>query len=369
MSGSFLQRGEPAIIDKFHRAKSALHAGADIIAELPYPYAVQSSDFFAEGAVFTLNELGVDSICFGSESGNIAYFKRAYTELEDKKQTFQEELKSHLNKGMAFPEASRLAYKQIGLATEEMDLSRPNNILGFSYVKMIWDHRLSIKPETIKRTNSNYHDESITGPIASATSIRKVLFEAGRITDTLKKAMPYETHVQLQRYKETSSTWHTWELYFPLLHYRVSTMSLKELANIHDVEEGLEYRIMKAAKTATSFLDWMHQIKTKRYTWTRLQRIFVHILTNTTKEEIQEVRKNKTVPYIRLLGMTERGRSYLNQNKNNFHVPLITNIGKKQDPMLLMEERASNAYYSILPPAKKYILSKQELEPPIIMPT
>ncbi|GAB3799891.1 nucleotidyltransferase [Virgibacillus kimchii] len=369
MSGSFLQRGEPAIIDKFHRTRAALHAGVDIMLELPYPYAVQSSDFFAKGAVLTLNEIGADSICFGSESGNIEYFKTAYHQFEGKKHLFQEVLKSELQKGTAFPEASRIAYGQIGLTTDEMDLSKPNNILGFSYVKTILDRRLSMDAYTIKRTNNNYHDQSVTSSIASATSIRKAIFDTGGITEKLKKTMPYETQLQMQNYKTASGVWHTWETYFPFLHYRVMTMSLEELANIHDVEEGLEYRIKKSAKMVTSFQSWMNGLKTKRYTRTRLQRIFVHILTNTTKEEMELLKKDTTVPYIRLLGMTKKGQSYLNRFKKEFDVPLVTNITKNADPMLLMEERASNAYYSVLPPGKKFKLRRQEFQPPVIQPT
>jgi len=369
MSGSFLQRGEPAIIDKFHRAKAALKSGVDIVLELPYPYAVQSSDFFAKGAVFTLNEIGADSICFGSESGNINYFEKAYSSFRDKEHLYQHVLKSHLNKGTSFPEASRMAYKQIGLTTDEMDLSKPNNILGFSYVKAISDNRLPIEACTIKRTKSNYHDLSITSSIASATSIRKALFESGDITDASEKSMPHETYMQLLRYKEKSAIWHTWESYFPFLHYRVMTMPFKELANIHDVGEGLEYRIKKTAKKVTSFKEWMNEVKTKRYTWTRLQRIFVHILTNTTKEEIESAKQHKSVPYIRLLGMTETGKSYLNYYKKELAVPLVTKITKNADPMLLLEEKASNAYYSILPSGNKNTLNRQEFQAPLIIPS
>ncbi|MFA1818676.1 nucleotidyltransferase [Virgibacillus oceani] len=369
MSGSFLQRGEPAIVDKFHRTKAALESGVDIMLELPYPYAVQSSDFFAKGAVLTLYEIGADSICFGSESGNIDFFKKAYFAFKEKEHLFKQVLKSQLDKGTAFPEASRLAYKKIGLSTAEMDLSKPNNILGFSYVKAILENHLPMEACTIKRTKSNYHDQSITSSIASATSIRKALFETGEITDLLKKSMPYETNLQLQKYKEKSTIWHMWEFYFPFLHYRVRTMTLKELANIHDVEEGLEYRIKKTAKKVSSFSEWMSEVKTKRYTWTRLQRIFVHILTNTTKEEIAEARQHKTVPYIRLLGMTKTGQSYLNQRKKELEVPLVTNVTKNADPMLLLEERASSAYYSILPPSNKHKLYRQEFQAPMIFPT
>jgi predicted nucleotidyltransferase len=146
------------------------------------------------------------------------------------------------------------------------------------------------------------------------------------------------------------------------------TMTLEELASIHDVEEGLEYRIKKTAKKISSFNEWMSEVKTKRYTWTRLQRIFVHILTNTTKEEVEEVRQHKTVPYLRLLGMTKAGQYYLNQRKKDLKVPLVTKITKDADSMLLLEERASNSFYSILPPKNKNKLNRQEFRAPIIFP-
>src|SRR5699024_1743363 len=110
MSGSFLQRGEPAIIDKFHRTKTALASGVDIVLELPYAYAVQSSELFAKGAIHTLQKIGVDSLCFGSESGNISDFITSYNTLKEKNETFKRILKKSLNNGYSFPEASKEAY-------------------------------------------------------------------------------------------------------------------------------------------------------------------------------------------------------------------------------------------------------------------
>ncbi|SEQ61615.1 Predicted nucleotidyltransferase [Virgibacillus subterraneus] len=366
MSGSFLQRGEPAIIDKFHRTNAALSAGIDIVLELPYPYAVQSSDLFSKGSVHTLNEIGVSSICFGSESGDISRFTKSYKVYNENKFTFKETLKSCLNQGLSFPEASRKAYEKIGLTTSEMDLSQPNNILGFSYVKTILDNNLPIDPLTITRTKSGYHDKEITGAIASATSIRNKLFTDQVISADIKDTMPAETVSQLQLYKHDATTWHNWEHYFHLVHYRVLTMSLHELSEIHGVDEGLEYRIKSTANDVTSFDDWIEKIKTKRYTWTRLQRIFAHILTNTPKTDMEVAKNSSSVPYVRILGMTETGQTYLNRQKKNMDVPLVANLSRTTDPMLSMEEKASKAYYSILPAKKKRDFHKQELQPPIL---
>ncbi|WP_106497725.1 nucleotidyltransferase [Lentibacillus sp. Marseille-P4043] len=367
MSGSFLQRGEPAIIDKFHRTNAALASGIDIVVELPYVFAVQSSDLFAKGSILTLHALGIDSICFGSESGMISDFVTGYHTFYERKDLFRETLKEQLNQGMAYPEASRLAYQKIGLTTAGMDLAKPNNILGFSYVKAILENSLPIEPLTIKRSKSGYHDETITSSIASATSIRKQLFTSGKITPEIAETIPKATKEELERYYHTASCWHHWEAYFNLLHYRVMTMSKTELRAIQGVDEGLEYRIKKTAKTATSFTEWVKAIKTKRYTWTRLQRMFVHILTNTKKQDMDRLTNLSSIPYVRILGLTETGRAYLNKAKKQTDVPLISNLSRTNPPMLSLEEKATAAYYSILPPTIRQQLRRQELQPPIMI--
>lgn len=367
MSGSFLQRGEPAIIDKFHRAEAALSAGVDIVIELPYPYAVQSSHLFARGAVLSLKEIGVNSICFGSEAGTIKDFTTSFHLLNEKKDSYQTEIKRRLKEGLSFPKASEYAFQKIGLKTNTLDLTQPNNILGFSYVQTILANQLQIQPFTIKRTKSNYHDEQMKFPIASATSIRKELVDAKVVSEAISKTLPIETVKQMEQYKDKSTMWHTWENYFPLLHYRVMTMKHNELAMIHGVDEGLENRIKQTAKLATSFNNWMKRLKTKRYTWTRLQRTFVHILTNTQKMDFQTLENNHSVPYLRLLGATKTGRSYLNKNKKEFSVPLINQLQRNPVKMLAIEENATNAYYSILPVQKQIIFKKQEMKSPIFL--
>lgn len=365
MSGSFLQRGEPAIIDKFHRAEAALRTGIDIVLELPYVYAVQNSDIFANGAVEILNQIGVSNLCFGSESGNISYFINGYENYKEKEPMFKQELKLGLATGLSFPEASKLAYQRIGLSTTELDLAKPNNILGFSYIKAIMDQKLAIEPLTIQRTKNEFHDQMITDKIASATSIRKNLLENNEIDLSVKHTMPKTTIEQLCQYKESSGLWHTWENYFQLLQYRVLTMSLEELREIHGVNEGIEHRIMKTAIKATSLHHWIELIKTKRYTWTRIQRIFTHILTNTTKQEVQKV-LNSTIPYIRILGLTKNGQTYLNNKRKEITVPIVFGLKRNTNPMLAIEERATKAYYSVLNPDTRNQLFHQEITAPII---
>ncbi|MCT2538074.1 nucleotidyltransferase [Aquibacillus koreensis] len=367
MSGNFLQRGEPAIIDKYARTKIALQQGVDIVIELPFVYAVQHSDLFARGAIMTLDALKTSTVCFGSEHGEVNDFIEAYHILELHKDQFHKDLKEELTTGKSFPEASKNAYSTIGLTKGKVDLSQPNNILGFGYVKGIFQTNTPITPVTIKRYKNDFHDQDIAHSIASATSIRKELLAYGKLTSKAVSTLPDMTQKALDQYLLSNGIWHEWEKYFPLLQYRVLTMSHEELRTIHGVNEGIEHRLKRTASQVDSFKNWMETLKTKRYTWTRLQRVFVHILTNTKKDLIQSLLHADEAPYVRLLGMTQKGRAYLKEKKKQIEQPIITGFKKDPGPVLQAEERATDAYYSILPSKQKLKLRKQELEPPIIL--
>ncbi|MFG6119079.1 nucleotidyltransferase [Thalassobacillus sp. B23F22_16] len=365
MSGPFLQRGEPAIIDKWSRARAALESGVDLVVELPSLFAVEHSDLFSKGAVLTLKELGIDALCFGSEHGNITSFTEAAEVYASSQKEFDSKLHELLSSGLSFPEAARHAYQSIGLTEGEVDLAKPNNILGFSYVKQLLKYAPEVKAATIQRISSDYHDETITGEIASATSIRKELLSARSITDIAEQALPVTTRTVLSDYKRKTHQWHDWELYFPFLHYRILTMSATELRNIHTVEEGLENRMKRVAKQAGTFRELMEGMKTKRYTWTRLQRMFTHILCNTKKDEAEALLSLEKMPYVRILGMNATGQSYLKEVRKDADVPYINQIQQMDDPLLKIDERASNAYYSIFPARLKQYMLQQELQPPL----
>lgn len=362
MSGSFLQRGEPAIIDKIHRTNAALDAGADIVLELPYPYAVQSSELFAKGAVFSLFEMGVTSICFGSETGLINPFIKNHTEVEKHLTKYNQVLKAQLNEGLSFPSASGKAYKAIGL--DGTLVNQPNNILGLSYVKTILKNKLPIEPYTIKRIQNEYHDKHITSSLASATSIRNELFK-NSFSNAVSATLPASSLQALRSYYAVTKDFHHWERYFPFLHYKVLTMRVEDLRLIHGVDEGMEYRLKTTAKHAKSFADWLNRVKTKRYTETRLQRVFTHILTNSTKSEIEPFISHPTVPYIRILGMNPLGQKYVSKRRNEMDIPIITRLNQKHADLIRTDEKATDTYYSILPPHISEELKAAELQLPI----
>lgn len=365
MSGQFLQRGEPAIIDKFFRTKMALANGIDILVELPYPFAVQSSHYFAMGAIDTLANLFVDSIVFGSESGDIAPFYQYVNERTSQKDFYNKLVKKALDLGKSYPEANDFAFKHLNIGTQ-LDLSLPNNILGRSYVERIVTNHPHIEALTIQRKDNQYHDETINSHIASATSIRKELFNNDQPDKKVTNSLPQESILLLNKYYQKAGQWHHLESYFHYLRFCVLRMDLSELKEIHGVDEGLEYKLKETVQQAQSMKEWLLLMKSKRYTWTRLQRMFIHILTNTKKSEINNIHRTG-VQSIRLLGMSQVGRSYLNQYKKQLSIPIIGSIQQFSDDLLTIEERVSHSYYSILNPAIQRSLFKAELKGPILV--
>src|SRR5699024_4245396 len=364
MSGNFLQRGEPAVIDKIHRTKAALQAGADIVLEIPYAYTVQHSNHFATGAIHTLFEFGASSVCFVSESGDIHPFLNASKKLAQHQTLYNAYIDQYLKQGMNFPSASAKACQELQI--HELDVTKPNNILGLSYVQAIREHHYPITPLTIKRIKNDYHDQTIASPIASATSIREEFLPNG-MSSKDRKTMTDSNLQALESYFTNSSVYHEWEAYFPILQYQILAISKTELRKIHGVDEGLENRIKRFTKQAVSFQHWIDLIKSKRYTITRLQRMAVHILTHTTKEEINAFYTKSSVPYIRLLGLTEVGRSYFNKQKKKIELPVYTSLNRKNKQALALDEKVSSIYYQIVPPHKREALRQAEFNLPLLL--
>ncbi|WP_066289451.1 nucleotidyltransferase [Bacillus sp. FJAT-29937] len=367
MSGNFLQRGEPALVSKWKRTEMALKAGADIVFELPYAFATQQANSFASGAVSILDAAGCDSLCFGSESGDIESFYRAISYIETNNEHYQRQVKSYLELGNSYPKASSLAFHDLNREKDLLDLSKPNNILGFQYIKAIQKQDASIQPLTVSRKSADYHDAHFASEtIASATSIRKALFsEEGNIAD-LKQYMPETTYQALLNYRQEFGLFHQWETYWPYLRYRILHSTSKELSFIYDVEEGLENRLAAAALVSNSFDEFMKKIKTKRYTWTRLQRACVHILTNTRKNEMDK--HEEKAAYLRLLGMTSNGRVYLNKNKSQLQLPLISKLSSVQGELLALDIKASRIYsMGAIGSAQQRLLELEFKQPPIFL--
>ncbi|MFS0560923.1 nucleotidyltransferase [Terribacillus sp. 179-K 1B1 HS] len=359
MSGNFTQRGEPAILDKFCRTRAALSAGIDLVIELPFLYAVQHADLFAQGAVSILHALQAEHLVFGSEDGSIEAFRQALVGQQANQTAFESVLKQQLEHGLSYPEANRAAYEAVGIDSS-LDLGSPNNILGFAYMKAAEKLGTPLQVHTIRRIEAGYHDQSITGPIASATSIRTAWLDNKR--RAVNQAVPGSTYELLD-----GENLHSWEAYFPLLRYLILTRPAEMLRQIQGMDEGLEYRIKKYINQSLNFKQFLSLIKTKRYTWTRLQRVCVHLLTNSQKQFVSENLKEPSCPYIRVLGMTKKGQAFLASRKKRLDVPLYTQLKDGMHPVADLELQAADAYYSILPPKVAAQSRRQEIAPPIFV--
>lgn len=329
MSGNFLQRGEPAVIDKWSRAKSALHNGVDLVVELPIEWSVQSADYFAKGAVRILQLLGCDYLCFGTEE-HAAFDYGSFGEFVRQNPTkIQQEMQRISDPAMSYPQKMtnifRKLYPEIAL-----DFSSPNHILGLSYAKENASYQNSMELVPITRKTAGYHDEELTDQsIASATAIRKALAD-DRSTDSF---VPETTAKFLKE-----GPIQTWENYWSFLRYQLVSSNLTDLKNIYQMSEGLEVRMQAAAKKATSFHEFVTLVKTKRYTWTRIQRLACYILLNIQNEEL---RQQQTYHYIHLLGYTKAGQAFLKEKKG---LPMLSKIGKKEAKLAHLIIRSDQIY-------------------------
>ena len=367
MSGYFLQRGEPALVSKWARTKMALAAGVDIVIELPYVVSTQKAEHFASGAISILDAIQCDAICFGSENGEINDFEQALDFMNRHEETFTFYLHKALKDGVSYPRAASIAYRLLNGDNQFLDLSKPNNILGFHYVKAIHDQKSRMKAYTIKRVHADYHDEDFSSKtIASATSIRKAIFSNQEDTQLVYKFIPSTTSEFLNEYMEEYNQFHQWEDYFQLLKYKLVTSTPETLRQIYEVEEGIENRLLAHIKKANTFKEFMEYIKTKRYTWTRLQRICLHILTNTTKKEMKALEGKNFSTYIRLLGMTNNGQEYLRVVKKKLPVPLISNISGTTKKILDTDIKAASVYaMSLEEPLRSKFIHEEFSTPPI----
>lgn len=365
MSGNFLQRGEPALVSKWSRTKMALKNGIDLVIELPFAYATQKAETFAFGAVSLLNSLGVETLCFGSESGEINDFLQMVDKYEQKEQQINAKLKDYFQQGYSYPKAKSLAYNDV-FHQENAFLTQPNNILGFHYVHSIKKLHSPMKAMTIKRNTAQYHDENFASEsIASATSIRKAL-ESSDLS-VIQNVIPEPTASELENYFEQFQTFSNWEKYFPLLKYKILSLDEQQLRTIYGIKEGIENRLKKYIISSHTFHDFMEKIKTKRYTWTRLQRTLLYILMHVNEDEMRYADELNPPPYIRLLGMNKIGQQYLNKMKHHLDIPLVTKPTDIDHPLLTLDLKATSIYQLIYPTQKQHNRYLDDYRTPPIM--
>ena len=334
MSGHFVQRGEPAIINKWERTKEALKAGVDLVVELPFVYTNQAASKFALGAVTILNDLKVNYLVFGSETSNLHELQE-FADLNIN----PDNLKEIMKQGYAYPKA-------YGLLSNEMG---PNDILAVAYLKAL--KNTSIIPYPITRINNNYHDLNLSGEISSATSIREALLKNGDISIQTPMA---NVLTENKRYSLDD--------YYPIIRHLLITQSnLNEIALF---SEGIENHLKKIALKYLNYQGFIDAAVSKRYTKSRIQRLLMNLLINISKEDFKELNQNYQ---IRILGFNNLGKAYLNHLKQFELNNIVTNFSQLNDLNKKVATNIINSYVFPFAKDEKDVLLKRELLPPIII--
>lgn len=317
--------GDTSIIDKWSKAEIALKIGVDLVVELPTIYSISSAENFAEGAIKLLSAFGKDvTLSFGSECGDISALTQIANVLCSEPKEYLTILQHELAKGVSYPKARENALMfYLGDVRKYANiLSSPNNILGIEYLKAMKKLKSNISAITIKRIGTDYNSVETVENIASATALRKLIFSNKDISsylptfsfDILKNNIKYGKIVNSISCFERE------------IIYTLRKMSLSDIENLQDVTEGLENSIKSASDSCNNLEDLINSIKSKRYTRSRIQRILLYSLLNITKKD--KIDSYKINPYIRVLGVSHRGKNLLSQISENKKYPVITSVKK-----------------------------------------
>ena len=290
ISTNYTQRGGFSLINKWDKTRICLNYGIDMVVELPTLYTTQGADMFAYGAISILNMLHIDTLVFGMECDDVEYLiKAAKTQINNSK--YDELVQKYLLTGVNYPTALGNALKEmIGYTTD-----KPNDLLAISYIKEIIKNNYKIEPIGIKRTN-DYHGKEIKSSIVNASLIR----------DMLDKNMDVSKYVPIETYKCLNMK--NFDNGYLLLKYNISNNE-NRLYEYLTVDEGIENRILKYYKDCDNWCALVNLIKTRRYTYNKVNRMLMHILLNIKKID------NDREIYLRVLGFNDIGRNYLKQIK------------------------------------------------------
>ena len=343
LSSCFMQRGEASILNKWDKTRLAIESGVDLVLELPFAFATQYQDIFAKGALTILNHLKIDTLVFGSECNDIELLKNlASVQLKDESYNYL--VKRYLDLGLNYPTSLSKALFDIS----GVKLDKPNDLLALAYIKEIIKNNYDIKPFSIRRT-SDYHNSNLDSDIVSASTIRKLLNDGVNVNNYL----PYNIYDYLSEIDE--------DKYFALLKYQIIN-NIDCLDKFQTVDEGIENRIIKYINMVNSKEELILKVKSKRYTYNKINRMFTHILTNFTKEDAKDLE----IEYLRVLGFNTRGKNYLNKIKKDIDIPIINKYIPNMYKCLDIEFRVSLIYSLILKDKGDDFLKREYRNKPVI---
>lgn len=311
MSGNFTQRGEMAVWDKWSRAELAVCGGVDLVVELPTVSACNHAAVFARSGVNILQNLGADFISFGSECGDLKLLQSVADKLSDKRAVLAASIEKMLKEGLSWPRARQEAMAEFLTEEEAAVLAEPNNILALEYLK----YMDKAQPVTVKREGAGYHDMEAAGHFASASFIRKQIYDGNDVSAWMLN--PVEGNLLDHNARNHAL--------FQMTAQKILTMAAEDLDQIAAADKGLGNKAKKELRNCTGLDELTEALKSKRYTRTRVQRFTAQILLGITRQDVEEARD-----YVRVLAFNEKGSQYLKQVKKAeiCRLPVVTNINK-----------------------------------------
>lgn len=374
MSGNFMQRGAPALTDKYTRVKMALENGADLVLELPVCYAASSAEYFATGAVTLLDKLGVvNQLCFGSECGDIDILEKIAKILLEEPAEFSAALRRLLQQGLSYPTARTQALLEYApsLSCYKDVLSSPNNILGIEYLKALLRRNSAIAPFTTKRVGSDYHDKRFGERQCSALAIRQALL-SGQEISVLSDQMPESAYELLREALLQAPPMYSND-FSALLHYKLLIESDAGYSQYADISSDLSDRIRKNLYRFTDFHGFCELLKTKDMTYTRISRCLLHILLDMKKSDLTDYQQLDYIPYARVLGFRKAATPLLSAIKEHSSIPLVTKLADAGDLLtpeayqMLQRELRQGSIYESVRASKSGAPMRNELQIPIVI--
>ena len=347
MSGNFVQRGEPAIIDKYRRAEAAVHGGADLVIELPIPFSFQNAEMFANAAVKELKKIPVSALSFGCESEDVELLKSiASVQLNPK---FGIDIKKEMDKGLSYPSAlTNVIVSVLGTSAHDV-IGSPNNVLAIEYIKSTMKHKLNCNFAPVKRIGKGHNDITVSGRYDSATAIRKSILSG---SSEHGNSLTEKSNQAIKSFYNEFSGFNSLNNYLDIIYFKILELGIDGLNDIYEVSEGLNNKIYENVFKHSNIDDFIMSLKSKRYTYSKLRRMLLNILLDIKKDDIKSFMLTDIDNYIKILAFNDVGREIIKYAKSNGTAVInrYSDYGKnainaEKSPLFNLTNKTTNIYY------------------------
>ena len=362
MSGNFVQRGEPALIDKYKRAEAAIYGGADIIIELPMPFSSQNAEMFSNAAISELKKLPVNTLSFGCENEDVLLLKKiANTQISNP--MYSKLLREEIKKGISYPKAMSNALVYLLGEGANNAINSPNNVLAIEYIKSTVKHNLNWNFAPVKRIGKDHNDKDSTGHYDSATAIREGILKGSSV---YRNSLPKKSIEKLDEFYKEQKNYNKLNNYLNYLHYKIIDVGVDGLNDFYEVSEGLNNKISSNLFKHNNVDDFIMSLKSKRYTYSKLRRMMLNIILDIKYDDINNFMLPKKQQYVKILAFNDIGREVIKLARNNGTATINRysdyrkyNISTDNSTTFNLTNKATNIYYL---PLKNRLINREYLQ-------